>query len=61
MAEVEFDPVAIWDTDVPHNVLVVGLRLREVRGGEVAIQPCHFHTQRDMEEREQDKYAAHTG
>lgn len=37
MAEVEFDPVAIWDSDVPHYELVVRVWLGEVRGGEAAI------------------------
>ena len=50
MAEVEFDPVAVRDTDVPHYELVVRVWLGEVGGGEAAIQPCHFHTQRDMQE-----------
>lgn len=44
VGKVEFDPVALWDCDVPHYVLVVGVWLGEVRGGEGAIQPCHFHT-----------------
>lgn len=61
VAEVEFDPVAIWDTDVPHDVLVVRVWLGEVGGGEAAIQPCHFHTQRDMQEGEQDKCTIPTG
>lgn len=37
VGEVEFDPVAIWDTDVPHYVLVVRVWLGEVGGGEAAI------------------------
>lgn len=61
VAEVEFDPVAIRDTDVPHCVLVVRVWLGEVGGGEAAIEPCHFHTQRDMQERKQDKHTAATG
>ncbi len=37
VAEVEFDPVAIRDSDVPHYVLVVRVWLGEVGGGEAAI------------------------
>lgn len=61
VGEVEFDPVAVWNRNVPHCELVVGVWLGEVGGGEAAIQPCHFHTQRDMEEGKQDKYTAPTG
>lgn len=61
VAEVEFDPVALWDADVPHDVLVVRVWLGEVGGGEAAIQPCHFDTQRDAEQGGQDKSMAPTG
>lgn len=61
VGEVEFDPVALWDADVPHDVLVVRVRLGEAGGGEAAIQPCHVHTQWDMEEGEQDKCTTATG
>lgn len=37
VGEVEFDPVAVWDSDVPHYALVVGVWLGEVGGGEAAI------------------------
>lgn len=61
MAEVELDPVAIWDADVPHDKLVVRVRLGEVGGGEAAVQARHFHTQGEVGEGEQDKQATPTG
>lgn len=38
VAEVESDPVASRDADVPHHVLVVRVRQGEVGGGEAAVQ-----------------------
>lgn len=37
VGEVEFDPLALWDSDVPHYVLVIRVCLGEVGGGEAAI------------------------
>lgn len=61
MAEVESDPVASRDADVPRGALLVGVRLGEVGGGEAAVQARHVHAVRDAEQREQDKRAAAAG
>lgn len=61
MAKVEPDPVAYWDADIPYDVLVVGIGLGEVGGGEAAVQSRHVLTQRDAEHREKEKYTTATG
>lgn len=61
MAEVEPDPVASRDADVPHDELVVSVGLGEVGGGEAAIQPRHVLAQRDAEQRDKDKHTPATG
>lgn len=55
VAEVESDPVASRDTDVPHDALVVRVRQGEVGGGEAAVQARHVHAARDAEQQEQGK------
>lgn len=61
MAEVESDPVASRDADVPHHVLVVRVRQGEVGGGEVAVQARHVHAVRDAEQQEQGKRTTAAG
>lgn len=61
MAEVESDPVASRDADVPHDVLVVRVRQGEVGGGEAAVQARHVHAERDAEQQEQDKRTTAAG
>lgn len=61
MTEVEPDPVASWDADVPHDMLVVSVGLGEVGGGEAAVQPRQVLAQPDAEQREKDKHTTATG
>lgn len=60
MAEVEPDPVASRDADVPHDMQVISVGLGEVGGGEAAVQPRHVLAQRDAEQREKDKHTTAT-
>lgn len=61
VAEVESDPVASRDADVPHDVLVVRVRQGEVGGGEAAVQARHVHAVREAEQQEQDKRTSAAG
>lgn len=60
VGEVEFNPVAFWDGDVPHCVMVVGVWAREVGGSEAAKQPRHFHAQRYRKQDGEDRYTIRT-
>ena len=59
VGEVELDPVSLGDADVPHQPLVVGVRLGEARGAEAAVQPAQLHARRGVEEEGQDAHTAH--
>lgn len=61
MGEVEFDPVAFQNADVPHGVMVVRVRAGEVWGGETAKQAGHLHRLGHGQQGDQGKHTKHTG